>query len=335
MQKILLKHSPNTSLESLVRQISNSWKKFNESFVFTSDESEDYDWVIVLHHSGLTEDFYAKVPRTRCVYISMEPTEALCGISEKFAAQFGVVVSADPDIKHENLIKFNGHSWWVGLSMSRTKSGHLLRYDGTKDYKYFASNNFGDKLNKISVIASSNPHLPGHFLRDKLIKSITESSLSDCVDVYGKGYLSFDDKIAAIAPYKYHLVIENVSQANYWSEKIADPFLCQAMPIYFGCGNIDEYFPFGSLVHLKSLEPDYVLGVLGDVVFGCEDDLRKSSLDVAKKRVLDDYNLFTLIANICEGAPSMRGAHKLRTNVYLQRGYLYSTARRIYKKLYN
>ena len=64
------------------------------------------------------------------------------------------------------------------------------------------------------------------------------------------GFKSIEDKWAGLAPYKYSLAIENAVTPDYWSEKIADCFLTWTLPIYYGCLNLEDYFPKQSFIRI-------------------------------------------------------------------------------------
>ena len=46
------------------------------------------------------------------------------------------------------------------------------------------------------------------------------------------------DKAEAIAPYAYHLVLENNYIDNFWTEKLADAWIGWALPLYLGAPNL-------------------------------------------------------------------------------------------------
>jgi hypothetical protein len=69
------------------------------------------------------------------------------------------------------------------------------------------------------------------------------------VDIMGRGYKAFDNKENGLAPYRYSVVIENVRENDYFSEKLVDACLCDTVPIYWGAPNIADYFdPRGMMV---------------------------------------------------------------------------------------
>jgi hypothetical protein len=52
---------------------------------------------------------------------------------------------------------------------------------------------------------------------------------------------------------QFHIVIENVTSDNWFTEKIIDCFQTNTIPIYVGCDNIGNYFDLRGMFHVKSL----------------------------------------------------------------------------------
>ena len=48
-------------------------------------------------------------------------------------------------------------------------------------------------------------------------------------------------KADGLASYRYSVVIENVRERNYFTEKLIDALLCRTVPIYWGCPNIGDF----------------------------------------------------------------------------------------------
>ncbi|KAH8064746.1 hypothetical protein JL722_1626 [Aureococcus anophagefferens] len=48
-------------------------------------------------------------------------------------------------------------------------------------------------------------------------------------------------KAAAVAPYAFHVAIENVRRDGYFTEKLLDCFLLRTVPIYWGCPNLADF----------------------------------------------------------------------------------------------
>ena len=68
--------------------------------------------------------------------------------------------------------------------------------------------------------------------------------------VYGRalgGYHSIGpdpqifSKYEALQKYAFNAAVERLASPDYFTEKFADPILCEAVPLYSGCPNIAEY----------------------------------------------------------------------------------------------
>jgi len=95
--------------------------------------------------------------------------------------------------------------------------------------------------------------LPGHRKRWAFLEHIQQNGSLD-IDLFGRAVQFIEDKWDGLAPYKYSLAIENSSSPDYWTEKIADCFLSWSVPIYYGCTNLEDYFPSDSFIRI-SIDP--------------------------------------------------------------------------------
>ena len=101
--------------------------------------------------------------------------------------------------------------------------------------------------------------------RTNLVHDIIKYKLP--IDIYGRGWTPDGDKIKgtlerkidALIDYEFSIGIENSSQKNYISEKFFDPLLVGAVPIYYGCPNIEDVYNKNSFIHLDFLNPDKCL----------------------------------------------------------------------------
>lgn len=108
------------------------------------------------------------------------------------------------------------------------------------------------KTKMMSLIASDKRTQEGHLLRHRVVEWADAEGLD--LDVMGRGYLPFADKAEGLAPYRYSVVIENVREKNYFSEKLIDAILCRTVPIYWGCPNIGDFFDTSGMVICQSEE---------------------------------------------------------------------------------
>ncbi len=107
-----------------------------------------------------------------------------------------------------------------------------------------------NKVKSCSLVASAKRDLIGHQLRHSVIDWVRETGQD--VDIMGRGYMPFDQKSDGLAPYRYSVVIENVREKNYFSEKLVDAILCATVPIYWGCPNIADFMDASGMILCES-----------------------------------------------------------------------------------
>ncbi len=97
------------------------------------------------------------------------------------------------------------------------------------------------KTAMFSLIASSKAFLEGHAIRHDIAGWLRENP-GIAADIMGRGYAPFDRKSEGLAPFRFSVVIENVREPSYFTEKLIDCLLCNTVPIYWGAPDIGEYF---------------------------------------------------------------------------------------------
>lgn len=157
--------------------------------------------------------------------------------------------------KHLRLLRLTHRRFFRVLSfnrafLSRIPNGLFLPY-GTSwvpDWRDLRI----EKSAMCSLIASAKRDSEGHKLRHRIVEHIRGRGVD--VDVMGGGYAPFERKSDGLAPYRYSVVIENVREPDYFSEKLIDALLCLTVPIYWGCPNIGEYFDTSGMMICQSPE---------------------------------------------------------------------------------
>jgi len=183
--------------------------------------------------------------------------------------RFGVkaritVMIMEPDAVHNRYLR------WARVLHGRfykvlTKSSPLLANINNGVFFYFGSTfieNYAavdrTKSKMASLIASARRDLEGHKLRHEMVDHIRKLGLD--VDIMGRGYHPFEHKEDGLAPYRYSVVIENVREKDYFSEKLVDACLCDTVPIYWGAPNISDYFDPRGMIICET--PDDIRGAL-------------------------------------------------------------------------
>ncbi len=102
------------------------------------------------------------------------------------------------------------------------------------------------KTRTMSLIASGKRDHTGHQLRHRLVDYVQATGLD--VAILGRGYAPFERKSDGLAPYRFSVVIENVREENYFSEKLVDAVLCETVPIYWGCPNLADFIDTDGMI---------------------------------------------------------------------------------------
>ena len=159
-------------------------------------------------------------------------------------AQISLIL-AEPSEFHQKHLTLLRLSWWRFFRvlsfnealLARIPNGVFFPLGGTWVPEWRSLP--GDKTQMTSLIASSKKKSMGHRLRHRMASWVVRSGQN--VDVLGRGYQPFEAKAEGLAPYHFSVVIENVQEKNYFSEKLVDAVLCKTVPIYWGCPNLDRF----------------------------------------------------------------------------------------------
>ncbi len=172
-------------------------------------------------------------------------------------AQISLIL-AEPSVihaKHLALLRLTHRRFWRVFSfnetlLSRIPNGLFFPLGTTwvPEWRDLAL----DKTDMCSLIASAKRDTIGHKLRHRIVDWVQEASRD--VDVMGRGYTPFERKADGLAPYRYSVVIENVQEKNYFSEKLVDAVLCNTVPIYWGCPNLERFLDPSGIIQCQSEE---------------------------------------------------------------------------------
>lgn len=106
------------------------------------------------------------------------------------------------------------------------------------------------KTRMLSLIASTKDYLEGHKLRHRTVDWIKSGAID--AEILGRGYAPFERKSDGLAPFRYSVIIENVRENSYFTEKLVDCLLCETVPIYWGAPDIGEIFDPRGMIVCKS-----------------------------------------------------------------------------------
>jgi hypothetical protein len=129
---------------------------------------------------------------------------------------------------------------------------NVVQFDGVEPWVEGKNVDFtAVKTHSCSIISSGKTDLLGHKLRHQVIAWLRRQDYN--VDLLGRGYNPFEQKQDGLSPYTYSVIIENVQEPDYFTEKLLDCFICGTIPIYWGASNISRYFNTDGMVICNDL----------------------------------------------------------------------------------
>lgn len=226
----------------------------------------DADYFIVLEGSNIN------TPIDKTIYIKREPD----------------FIKPLTNNKYKHIIDFRetngGVTYWLGKTYDELKS---LEYPiKTKDASCVVSSKHTHRRNYISKLFYGNPNI------DLYGRGHNTTTFGESY----KGELDYNGncKFNGLIDYSYSIVMENSTQKNYWTEKLADAYLSWCMPIYWGCPNLNKYFPDGSyrVLNIDSNNPTEEINNIINTEISNDDIVKiKESRDL----ILDEYNIWEVI----------------------------------------
>lgn len=289
--------------DPFLRQTPGSKGIWKNCQFFFDETVTDCDYWVVYENLRITEKVFC--PRGNTLLLTGEPPTVKT-YPPKFTNQFTHIITSHTQIKGKDVvISQTALPWHIG---------HFYKIKDTpqfsKSYDELAGMAPLKKTKTLSVISSAKVMTEGHRKRLDFVKRLKEHFGSE-IDVFGAGINPVDDKWNAIADYKYHIVIENTAIRDYWTEKLADCYLAQAFPIYYGCTNLEDYFPAGSYATFDLDDFDQAIKTIESVVQNNTYEISTKELAIARDLVLNKYNFFPLVTEFINSHYSNEGAEEI------------------------
>lgn len=261
-------------------------------------DPDNVDFFIVME--GMPGDIISgRIPKEKIIYFQREPDEIIktFGLPDHFG---GEALFRGTFKEHYNLAV-----WFINVPFEELTSLQMPA-----------------KPKKLSAIMSSKNLTYGHKQRLKFLYDVRNAY--PAIEIYGhgftkeqlgdsyKGVLNYNGhcKYRGLIDYEYSLAIDNVSMENMFDEKIIDCFLTWTKPVYWGCKNIDNFFPANSYVWVDIYDPDAAKRVIEEI----EKPVDYEALKEARELVLYKYNLWPSIERIIRKyAPATHQVHTGKT----------------------
>ena len=258
-------------------------------FDFNPEPGGRADFSAVLGNARPYDRFMVAPQNT--LFIAGEPLSKKL-YPQAFYRQFGHVVDSHAASRHPHLhVSALGLNWHVGLD----RRSHRYRYG----YDHLTALACPEKQNRIAVVCSNASKTEGQRRRLALLEGLKQR-LGDRLVHFGRGFEPIDDKMEAILPYRFQLVLENGVEPHYWTEKLADAYLGWAYPVYLGCPNVADYLPAEALLSINDLGVDTAAARIAELLDQPLGPRREAALAEARHRILNVYNPFAWAAHWAE-----------------------------------
>ena len=265
---------------------------------FTTDPVDKCDFVLMLNNNMKTES------RVTC-----PPKNVWALMQEPYVKGF-----TDWMVEgHECFSKVYTHHVPSGSSKYRV-SPPAIPWHVNRSFDQLVAMNIPAKTKAFSWIVGNARDLPGHLKRLSFLKFIQKNMPQD-IDLYGRAVQYIDDKWDALAPYRYSLAIENTRGPDYWTEKLADCFLTWTIPIYYGCTNLEEYFPGEAFIKIDIGEPEKAADIIKSVIQNDDWKKRLPALEKARELVLYRYQLFPHLSELIRPYSVSNGREAVMTTI--------------------
>lgn len=263
----------------------------NCAFIFNPLD-KDYDWLVIIDDISKTIPNRVEelsCPKENTIFITTEPS-SITYYGKAFVKQFHYLITNQDEksLPHPNAIRSHtGNVWFYGKDLNT-----ILNEDSFL------------KTKKISTVCSNKQQgHTMHKLRYEFTKLMQEKIPE--LERYGKGFNWIETKAEALDSFEFHVAIENHVATNVWTEKLADAFLGLTVPIYCGCPNVYDYFPKDSLIQIDINDFEASIKKIKEIInTPGEYERRLPAVKEARRRVIEEYNLFEMINKVVENSNS-------------------------------
>ncbi len=303
--KLLTKHQSGKAAPAWLRMTPRRSGLWDGCHFVTDPACDRYDWLVVyddLPVSGSRETLAC--PAARTILVTNEPASIKL-YEPAYTRQFGHVVTSQPE---EDLPHPRRHHrastllWYYGQ-----KRGHV------RDREALLAG-LPPKTADLSTVCSSKRQ--GHTLH-RLRHDFTQALKARLpeMDIFGHGVRPVVDKAEALEPYRLHVVFENHYAPRHWTEKLSDAFLAGCLPVYYGCPDAELDFPAESFLRFDPHDLEGTVRLIRNALRDDEYSRRLPAILEARRRVLDEQNLFAVVARLIaaerETGPAPAVSHPL------------------------
>jgi hypothetical protein len=306
--KLRARMDPEGVVRHFGRQLPQATKSWGDCRFVFDPEARDYDWLVVYHDlaraAGKPGLEQLACPRARTILVTTEPS-TITVYGTDYLRQYGnIITSQEPWIFRHPRVVFTqpGLIWFYGFPF---EEGPLRTYDDLQATPPPA------KSRLISTVCSNRAGgLTLHSRRVSFTRKL-QIALPE-LDVFGHGIKPMSDKAEALDPYQYHIAVENHVYRHHLTEKLPDALLGYTLPFYHGCPNASDYFPRESFIPIDIGDFNAARDIIRSTINNDEYRDRLPYIIEARRRVLEEHNLFAVLERYIRANHEQDGSEKRR-----------------------
>ena len=106
------------------------------------------------------------------------------------------------------------------------------------------------KTRLVSISASTKRRLPGHQLRHQVIERFAKAG----IDCFGRAFRTYRSPSVPHRKYLFSIVIENVFEERFFTEKLIHACLYKTVPIYWGAKTLPTEFDEAGILRFEDID---------------------------------------------------------------------------------
>lgn len=268
--------NPKKVLEEFTYMLNDKTSlNYGKHFYFT--EAREADYYVIINYPR-RDDFYEP---HKSIIIQMEPWCA--DPNQRVGVKtWGAWSNPDPDV-------------FLKVLTTRT-SLNLVQWIFDLTPKEILAMNI-QKTKVLSSICGPKYFDPGHINRVDFLKYLEETGAPFEIDIYGfnnkhkfanyRGPLDKVNKFKGYLPYKYYLIAENNREANYITEKLWEPILCDCLAFYDGSPNASDYIDPRAFIKVDLSKKEEAYQIIADAI---QNDEWSKRIDVIRREKIKIIN---------------------------------------------
>ena len=274
--------------------------------VFTTDPAcATYDWLLVYDELPVRDEGTFRngreplaCPRANTILATWEPP-TIKNYSSAYVRQFGHLLTNLPREAFRHLPFCEPREPFPRIYPARG----YYRWLTERSWRENSLWQPPEKTRLISAVCSAKAmKWTKHHARIALLRRLTAEIPE--AEWYGHDVREFDRKCDVMDTYKYHVAIENYIAPHYWSEKIADAFLCGCLPFYAGAPDLARDFPPESFIPIPIDDPAESVSIIKAAIAAGEYEKRRDAIEEARRLILEKYNFWDEVAALIASAPA-------------------------------